>query len=110
MIEDQLKALSTQHLVELLTRILSSRDDESMHRRSGLRLAQFVYYADETVIQDFVGLADYREVCVDDMDSFAQHFSARLVQSGTCDICHSGIVSYSKSVQCPICDANVECT
>lgn len=110
MIEDQLKALSTRHLVELLTQVLSSRDDESMHRRSGLRLAKFVYYAGEPTIQDFVGAADYRDVGAEDMDGFVQHFSTQLVQSGTCDICHSEIVSYSKSVRCPICDANVECT
>lgn len=110
MIEDQLKALSTRHLVELLSRVLSSRDDESAHRRSGLRIAQFVYYAGEAVIQDFVGSADYRDVALEDLDGFMQHFSERLVQSGTCDICHSEIVSYSKSARCPICDANVECT
>ena len=83
MIEDQLKALSTRHLIELLTRVLSSRDDESMYRRSGLRLAQFVYYAGEPIIQDFVGAADYREVGVDDLDGFSQHFSAQLGRVNT---------------------------
>lgn len=110
MIEDQLKALSTRQLVELLTQVLSSRDDESMHRRSGLRLAKFVYYSGETIIQDFVGAADYRDVGAEDLGNFAQHFSTQLVQSGTCDVCYSEIVSYSKSARCPICDANVECT
>ena len=110
MIEDQLGALPLQELVELLNRVLSSKDEVSDHRRSGLRIAQFVHYVGEPAFHELVGAADWRGVEPEDHAMFPGHFSKKLVQSGTCDVCRSEIVSYSKSARCPACDASVECT
>jgi hypothetical protein len=108
MIENQLKSLSTQQILELFNEFLSSRDEISEYRRSGLRVAKFVHYADEPAFHELVAVADWRGI--DDPVAFSRHFSQELVQSGTCDNCHSEVVSYAKSARCPVCDANVECT
>ena len=110
MLERDLNALPLRDLIELLTRVLEGRDELAEHRQSGLRLAQYVYYVGEPVIQDLVGVADWRDVEEADSAQFTSHFAERLVQAGTCDSCRTEIVSYSKSAKCPVCAANVECT
>ena len=110
MLEDQLNTMPIRDLIELLGRVLPNRDDVSEYRRSGLRVAQFVHYTGEPAFHEMVGVADWRDVDTEGREKFVSHFSQGLVQSGTCDVCRSELVSYSKSARCPVCDANVECT
>ena len=110
MIEDQLKSLSLHEVLDLLNRVLSSRDEVSTYRRPGLRIAAFVYYHDEPVMHELVGIADWHNIDSGEKAAFAAHFSQELVQSGTYDNCRSEIASYAKRAICPVCDAHVEST
>lgn len=107
----KLNSMSLRELIDVLTQTLEQRDEISEFRRSGLRLAKFVHYVNEPVLQDFVAVADWREPRnLEESEEFEAHFSRSLVQSGTCENCGSDVVSYSKSAVCPICSSNVECT
>ena len=110
LIGEQLKALPFRELLDLFNDVLEARDDASDFRRSGVRLAEFVHYKDEPVLQNLVAVADWRQVDSEARDRFVAHFSERLVQSGTCDVCRVEVISYSKSAKCPVCAAYVECT
>ena len=110
MIEEQLCGLAFHDLIKLINRVLENRDEVSDYRRSGIRLAQFVHYTGEPVNQDLIGVADWRNVDIEDRDEFAGHLAEQLVQAGTCDSCLTEIVSYSKSAKCPVCGVHVECT
>ena len=110
LIGEQLKALPLRDLLELFNDVLEARDDASHFRRSGIRLAEFVHYKDEPVLQNLVAVADWRQVDSEERERFIAHFSERLVQFGTCDVCQVEVISYSKSAKCPVCAANIECT
>lgn len=108
--EVELAKLNQRELIELLNRVLESRDDVAEHRRLGLRLARFAYYKGESIITDLIGVADWRDICEQDREEFEAHFAEELVQCGTCDNCQLEIVSYSKSAKCPACFDRVQCT
>jgi hypothetical protein len=102
--------LGFRELLVFINTALEKHDELAEGRRSGIRLAQFVHYAGEPVIKDFIGVADWRDVDPNDTEAFLTHFAERLVQAGTCDSCKVEVVSYSKSAKCPVCFATVECT